>query len=112
ASKRFNSLLSLPLWIRTRDDRQIGSAIKTLDTLIEDMIRDATTSDSPRGDLLSMLVFSTDHPQIDAIREELISLLISAHETTATALTWTFYSLAENPAPEAKLRAEIAALAH
>jgi cytochrome P450 len=107
ASKRFNTLFTTPMWIPTPDNRRIGRAVKTLDRLVEALIAECDTAAAPRSDLLATLVASSDTLQLDAIREELISLLMSGHETTATALTWTCYLLAQNPSVEAKLREEL-----
>jgi cytochrome P450 len=41
------------------------------------------------------------------LRDELITIFLAGHETTANALTWTWYLLAQNPDVEAKLHAEI-----
>lgn len=96
ASQRFNTLFSIPLWTPTPNNLCIRRAIKTLDQVIEGMIAqcradshaddqgNSGTAHRPRGDLLATLVMSADQLQLDAIREELISLLMSAHETTAT----------------------------
>jgi cytochrome P450 len=42
------------------------------------------------------------------LRDQLITLLLAGHETTATALAWTFDLLLRNPQPLARLRAELA----
>ncbi|MGD1836124.1 MAG: cytochrome P450 [Nitrososphaeraceae archaeon] len=44
------------------------------------------------------------------IRDHLITMLLAGHETTANALTWTFYLIAQNPDVEKKLTKEIDAL--
>jgi len=41
------------------------------------------------------------------VRDEALTLLIAGHETTANALTWTWYLLSQNPAVEARMHAEI-----
>ena len=46
----------------------------------------------------------------EQIRNELLTMILAGHETTATALTWTFHLLAQNPEAEAKLHAEIDAV--
>ena len=43
----------------------------------------------------------------DELRDQLITLLLAGHETTATALAWTFDLLLRNPGPLARLRAEL-----
>jgi len=107
ASKRFNAFFSLPLWMPTRSNTRIRAAINTLDGIVEALSKECAESSNPRGDLLATLVYSSSHLQIEAIREELISLLMSSHETTATALTWVFYMISQHPEVEQKLRDEI-----
>jgi cytochrome P450 len=41
------------------------------------------------------------------LRDEVMTLFLAGHETTANALAWTFYLLSENPEPEARLHAEL-----
>ncbi len=38
------------------------------------------------------------------LRDDLMTMLIAGHETTAAVLTWLFFCLAQNPAAEAKAR--------
>ena len=64
----------------------------------------------PQDDLLSMLVSAEEdgkkmnHAQV---RSEALTLLLAGHETTAVALTWTWYLLSQSPECEAKLHAEV-----
>jgi cytochrome P450 len=64
-----------------------------------------------RDDILSMLVaarFEDGEPMSDGeIRDQLITLLLAGHETTATALAWTFDLLLRNPGPLERLRREL-----
>lgn len=43
----------------------------------------------------------------EGIVDELVTFMLAGHETTATALTWTWYLLAHNPQVETKLQAEL-----
>jgi cytochrome P450 len=65
----------------------------------------------PREDILSMLVaarFEDGEPMDDAeIRDQLMSLLLAGHETTATGLAWTFDLLLRHPAALERLTAEV-----
>ncbi len=65
----------------------------------------------PREDILSMLIaarFEDGAPMDDAeIRDQLMTLLLAGHETTATALAWTFDLLVRHPSVLARLVAEI-----
>ncbi len=84
-----------------------------LDATIERIIRARRTSDADTGDLLSMLLHATD-AETDGtgmtnqqLRDEVITLFIAGHETTANALTWTWLLLARTPAAEQALHEEI-----
>ena len=61
-----------------------------------------------REDILSMLVaarFEDGEPMSDAeLRDQLMTLLLAGHETTATALAWTFDLLLRHPAALERLR--------
>jgi len=43
----------------------------------------------------------------EQIRDEALTLFLAGHETTANAMTWTWYLLSQNPEKEAKLHAEL-----
>ncbi|HEY5344237.1 MAG TPA: cytochrome P450 [Solirubrobacteraceae bacterium] len=64
-----------------------------------------------RGDILSLLVaarFEDGGEMSDReVRDQLITLLLAGHETTATALAWTFDLLLRNPATLDRLTAEV-----
>jgi cytochrome P450 family 110 len=67
-----------------------------------------------RTDILSLLMAARDEagqPMSDAeLRDELITLLLAGHETTATALSWAFYWIHSLPDVKAKLLAELETL--
>jgi cytochrome P450 family 135 len=83
------------------------------DEVIYDEIRrrrsDPRTPD--RDDVMSVLLQAHDEdgkPLTDAeLRDELMTLLVAGHETTGTALAWTFDLLLHNPGAMARLRQEI-----
>lgn len=64
-----------------------------------------------KGDLLSMLLEARDEegrPMPDQqLQDEVMTLLVAGHETTANALSWTLYLLAQHPEVEAKLLTEL-----
>ena len=65
----------------------------------------------PGEDILSLLIaarFEDGEPMGDAeIRDQLMTLLLAGHETTATGLAWTFDLLLRHPAAMARLVAEV-----
>jgi cytochrome P450 len=87
----------------------------TLDRIIYRMIAERRASGEDKGDLLSMLLMSQDEEATDAdrtmsdkqVRDEALTLFLAGHETTANALTWTWYLLSQNPGCEARLHQEI-----
>ncbi len=85
------------------------------DELIYDEIRRrrADPATAERDDVLSVLLQARDEdgePMTDVeLRDELMTLLVAGHETTSTALAWTFDLLVHNPDAMRRLRAEIAA---
>ena len=86
---------------------------KAADDLIQTEIDDrrAPSQDADRDDILSMLMAARfeDGGEIgdEELRDQLITLLLAGHETTATALAWTFDLLLRHPPALQRLRAEI-----
>jgi len=85
---------------------------KAADDLIQSEIAERRRkSEVERDDILSMLMaarFEDGGEMSDEeLRDQLITLLLAGHETTATALAWTFDLLLRNPPALAELRAEL-----
>jgi cytochrome P450 len=105
----FELLQKLPLPQLRRFDK----ARAKLDSIIYRMIEERRRSDEDRGDLLSMLLLAQDEEgdggrMTDAqLRDEVMTIFLAGHETTANALTWTWYLLSQNPDAEANLQAEL-----
>jgi cytochrome P450 len=96
----------------TPGNRRISRARQRLDETIYRIIEDRRDSGEDRGDLLSMLLMAQDEEgsggmSDDQLRDELMTLFLAGHETTANALAWTWYLLSQNPGVEAKLHSEI-----
>ena len=93
-------------------NRRFERARETLDGIIYGMIRERRAQGEDRGDLLSMLLLAQDEEggggmTDQQVRDESLTLFLAGHETTANALTWTWYLLSQNPECEAKLHAEL-----
>jgi cytochrome P450 family 110 len=85
-----------------------------IDDLLYGEIRDRRAQQDPsRTDILSMLLAARDEegqPMTEVeLRDELITLLLAGHETTATALTWAVYWIGQNLTVKEKLLAELTA---
>jgi cytochrome P450 len=93
--------------------RRFDNARARLDAIIYRLIEERRRSGEDRGDLLSMLLLAQDTEgdggvmTDEQLRDEVMTIFLAGHETTANALTWTWYLLSENPEAEAKLHAEI-----
>lgn len=93
--------------------KKLKNARKTLDEVIYKIINERRASGENKGDLLSMLLMAQDEETGGAmddkqIRDEALTLFLAGHETTANALTWTFYLLSQNPDVERKFHTELA----
>ena len=92
-------------FIRARDD---------VDAILFPVIRQRRTDPgaAERSDVLSMLLQARDddgRPMSDVeLRDQLITLLIAGHETTASSMAWVFERVLRHPPVLARLRREIA----
>lgn len=91
---------------------RLKKARRTLDEVIYKIIDERRKSGEDAGDLLSMLLMAQDEETGGAmtdqqVRDEALTLFLAGHETTANALTWTFYLLSQNPEAEAKFHREL-----
>ncbi|MCI0527418.1 MAG: cytochrome P450, partial [Nitrospira sp.] len=97
-------------------NRRFWKARERLDTTICRMIQEHRTKGVDQGDLLSMLLLAQDAEGDGGsmtdmqLRDEAMTLFLAGHETTANALTWTWYLLSQNPDIEAKLHTELDAV--
>ena len=91
---------------------QLGDDINRL--LYDEIARCRKEAPESRTDIMAMLVAARDEdgqPMSDEeIRDELVTMLVAGHETTATSLSWVVYRLLQNPEVLAKARAELAAV--
>jgi len=91
--------------------RRMRRAQDYLDTLIYRLIAERRATGAETGDVLAMLVSAQteDGSPLSPrqIHDEALTLLLAGHETTALALSWTWYLLAHHPAVDAAMQAEI-----
>ncbi|WPB76418.1 cytochrome P450 [Archangium violaceum] len=99
----------------TRSNRAFRRAVDTLDGIVRGLISQRRAAGTQAEDLLGMLMAASDADTGDTfddaqLRDEVMTLLLAGHETTATALAWTFHLLARHPEVEATLHAEVDAV--
>jgi cytochrome P450 len=90
---------------------RFNSAVRKIDRFVYRIIRERRASGEDTGDLLSMLLRAQDEDgsrMTDRqLRDELMTLFLAGHETTALALTWAWVLLSRNPDAEEKLHDEL-----
>jgi cytochrome P450 len=100
----------VPLWMPFKPNRRFWRARRELDKIVYDIIRERRAGGDDPGDLLSMLLSARDEDgsgmSDQQVRDEVMTLLLAGHETTANALTWAFVLLAQHPDVDARLAAE------
>jgi len=110
--RRFQSVATLPTWLPTPNNLRRRRGLTQLNDVIEGIIAARRKSNEDCGDLLSMLMRARDEDDgrgmtDKQLRDEVMTLLLAGHETTANALSWTWYLLAQHPRAETKLFAEL-----
>jgi cytochrome P450 len=99
--------------VPTPANRRFVRALSAMDAMVYDVIRSRRASaNPPANDLLAMFMEARDEETGEAmserqLRDEVMTMVSAGHETTANALTWTFYLLSEHPEKAARLEEEV-----
>lgn len=106
--------VDFPMFIPTQANRRFNASMRILDEFIYNIIakRRLDQDANQQNDLLALLMCARDpetgEPMSDKqLRDEVITIFFAGHETTAQALTWTLFLLAQHPQEEAKLHTEL-----
>jgi cytochrome P450 len=87
-------------------------AVNLLDEVVYRLIAEGRARGTDRGDVLSMLLLARDEEDgtglsDQQVRDEVMTVLLAGHETTANVLTWTWFELGRNPRVFARLVEEV-----
>jgi len=116
---RVTSPVRPPLWVPTATNRRLRPTLASLNAIVERLIttkrrRLTAGSGPPDGhrDLLTILMLARDAETGEAmsdaqLRDEVMTLMIAGHETTASALSWLWYLLDRHPDEQDRLRDEL-----
>jgi cytochrome P450 len=112
---RLGNLINWPDKLPTPANRRFHRALAEVDEVVYRIIaqhRRSQADGNPDTDLLSMLMSVRDSETgagLDdtQLRNETITFLLAGHETTANALTWTFYLISRHPEVEQRLLSEL-----
>ena len=105
----------IPKWAPTAENRQFDAAIETLEALIDELVEERRQSgyrgsdgDMPM-DLLSIILRAMDEGKQtrENLRDEMMTMLLAGHDTTALTLTYTWYLLSEHPEVRDRLHEEL-----
>ncbi|OIK11467.1 cytochrome P450 [Bacillus sp. MUM 13] len=112
AIKRMRAIIKLPLWIPVKKNREYRRAINKLDTVLYDIISRRREQTERHDDMLDILMDAKDAKDgmgmsDEQVRDELMTIFLAGHETTANALSWALYLLSQHPETEQKLFQEI-----
>ncbi len=95
-----------------KGDPEFRRLLQDLDRIVYDMIERRRNSGQDTGDFLSMLVFERDEETGQSmddqqIRDEVVTIFLAGHETTASAMSWTLYLLACHPEVQSRFHREL-----
>ncbi|MCC7380571.1 MAG: cytochrome P450 [Deltaproteobacteria bacterium] len=107
------SLVRIPLWVPTRSNLRFRQARRVIDDLVLRIIAERRALGEAGDDLLGMLMSARGddgQPGMSdqQLRDELVTLVLAGHETTANALSFTLYLLSRHPMVRARVEQEVA----
>ena len=110
----FRRTIFVPHWLPTPTNLRVHREVAQIERILYRIIGERRASGRDAGEFLSMLLAARDEDGSrmtdKQLRDEAITLFLAGHETTASTLSWTWWLLAQNPAAEAKLHAELDAI--
>jgi cytochrome P450 len=100
-----------PNWLTRVGPARFRRALGQIESVVYRIIRERRTSGKKSSDLLGLLLEARDENgsglSDKELRDEVMTLLLAGHETTANTLGFTLYLLARNPEAETRLIAEL-----
>lgn len=110
-AEQMTNPVPIPHWLPTPGNRRFTAAVLRLRGVIERIVSERRSSGVERDDLLGMLLAARDDDGMPMserqLRDEVVTMFLAGHETTAVALTNALRLLAERPEIEAQLHAEL-----
>ncbi len=110
-SQRFFRVFRIPERVPTPGNLRIRQAIRRLDAILYGLINQRR-AEGVQKDLLSILLHARHEGDGSGmtdqqLRDEAMTLFLAGHETTALALAWGWYLLAQHPEVVEKLQTEL-----
>jgi cytochrome P450 len=110
---RMTAPINLPETLPTPSNLRFRKAVRTLDNFVYKLVEDRRNGKRNQDDLLTMLLLACDDQAVNGmsdqqLRDEVMTILLAGHETTAVALGWTWYLLSKNSGVQRQLQDELA----
>jgi cytochrome P450 len=112
SAKRIWNLTGLSEWLPTRENRTFKQAVALLHAVVGRIITERRQSRERHDDLLAVLMDARDADTDEAmtdrqLRDEVMTLMLAGHDTTATMMAWALLILSQHPEHVARLRQEV-----
>jgi cytochrome P450 len=109
---RATHIITLDEKYPTPANRRFKAALRVLDDVVYRVIEERRRKEEDTGDLLSMLLLARDEVTGEGmndkqLRDEVMTIFLAGHETTANALAWAWYLLSQHPEAERRLHDEL-----
>lgn len=110
--ERAYAWIKVPAAIPSRGNRDMKRSVEALDEILADVVRQARQADDSSTNVLRRLLrINETTPEAAlsdrALRDEMVTLLMAGHETTANALSWSLLLLAQHPEAQQRLYQEV-----
>jgi len=111
-NRRILNFIPLLMKVPNRANRDFARAVAVMDRVIQRIIQERRQSGAQHQDLLGLLMAARDADTGEGmtdreLRDEAMTLFLAGHETTAVALCWMWWLLAQHPDVASGLRAEL-----
>ncbi|MBL4624153.1 MAG: cytochrome P450 [Flavobacteriales bacterium] len=112
AINRVRAIVKIPLWFPLPGNMRFRKNKKILDDVVVNIIKKRRRTPSDHIDLLDMLMKAKDEETgeqmtDDQLKDEVMTIFIAGHETTASALTFVWHLLSKNPEKQQKFHEEL-----
>jgi cytochrome P450 len=96
-----------PMWVPTPTNVRLRRSLRKLDTVLAGIIRRYRERPGEPLDMLGILLAAEQPLSEEQLRDELATMIMSGHGTTADGLVWTQHLLCQHPEVQARLVAEL-----
>ena len=106
--------MNQPIMVPGERTKHLNAALDVLERRVKEMIGARRAAETPPQDLLTQLLAAQDESGANMsdkqVRDEILTLFVAGHETTASALAWSLYLLCKHPEAYKRAQAEADAL--